>query len=122
MYAESNGSDLTNWTVINGINNPIASIAQQTGLTDPQTGATSEPSPPTLRWCAKWRPVQMTRLPWFSGRVYGPQAIVTSPGTVSLVFAGYNAGFQLGGKSRDFSSYRNIGQVNLQVTNGVTLP
>ena len=40
MYAESNGSDLTNWTVINGINNPIASIAQQTGLTDPQTGAT----------------------------------------------------------------------------------
>ena len=31
---------------------------------------------------------------WFSGRVYAPQAIVTSTGTVSLVFAGYNAGFQ----------------------------
>ena len=58
---------------------------------------------------------------WFSGRVYGPQAIVTSPSTVSLIFAGYNAGFQLGGKSRDFSNYRNIGQVNLSVAN-VTLP
>ncbi len=40
MYAESNGSDLTSWTVINGINNPVASIAQQTNLTDPQTHAT----------------------------------------------------------------------------------
>jgi hypothetical protein len=58
-------------------------------------------------------------LPWFGGRVYAPQAIVTSTGTVSLVFAGYNAGFQA--SPRDYSSYRNIGQVNLQVTN-VTLP
>jgi hypothetical protein len=46
---------------------------------------------------------------------------VTSTGTVSLIFAGYDAGFQLGGKSRDFSSYRNIGQVNLSVAN-VILP
>ena len=60
-------------------------------------------------------------LPWFSGRVYAPQAIVTSTGTVSLVFAGYNAGFQLGGSSRDLSSYRNIGQVDLSVA-GVALP
>jgi hypothetical protein len=50
-----------------------------------------------------------------------PQAVVTSPGTVSLIFAGYDAGFQLGGSSRDLSSYRNIGQVNLSVAN-VTLP
>jgi hypothetical protein len=46
---------------------------------------------------------------------------VTSTGTVSLVFAGYDAGFQLGGSSRDYSSYRNIGQVDLSVAN-VTLP
>ncbi len=119
MYAESNGSDLTNWTVINGINNPIASIAQQTGLTDPQTGATNVTIPANT-------PVVGQSVgggndtDWFSGRVYAPQAIVTSPGTVSLVFAGYNAGFQA--SPRDYSSYRNIGQVNLQVTNGVTLP
>ncbi len=120
MYAESKGSDLTNWTVINGINNPIASIAQQTGLTDPQTGATNVtiPANPPL----VGQSVAGGQYDWFSGRVYGPQAIVTGPNTVSLIFAGYNAGFQVGGSGRDYSNYRNIGQVNLQITNGVTLP
>ncbi len=120
MYAESAGSDLTNWTVINGINNPIASIAQQTGLTDPQTGATNVTIPANTPLIGQ--SVAGGQYDWFSGRVYGPQAIVTSPSTVSLIFAGYNAGFQVGGKSRDYSNYRNIGQVNLQVTNSVTLP
>jgi hypothetical protein len=122
MYAESNGSDLTNWTTINGINNPIASIAQQTGLTDPQTGATNVTIPANTPVVCQVASCTNDTLPWFSGRVYGPQAIVTSTGTVSLIFAGYDAGFQVGGKGRDFSNYRNIGQVNLQVTNGVMLP
>jgi hypothetical protein len=118
MYAESNGSDLTNWTVINGINNPIASIAQVTGVTDPQSGQTvtipqNSPVVCQIASCTN------DTLPWFSGRVYAPQAIVTSPGTVSLVFAGYDAGFQ--SSPRDYSSYRNIGQVNLAVS-GPTLP
>src|SRR5580700_1266021 len=118
MYAESNGSDLTNWTVINGINNPIASIAQVTGVTDPQSGQTvTIPSTPPLIG----QSVAGGTYDWFSGRVYGPQAIVTSPNAVSLIFAGYNAGFQVGGKNRDYSNYRNIGQVNLSVSN-VTLP
>ena len=112
MYAESAGSDLTNWTVINGINNPIASIATVSNVTDPQSGQTV-----TIPSTAPVVPMES----WFGGRVYAPQAIVTSPGTVSLIFAGYNAGFQLGGSSRDLSSYRNIGQVNLSVAN-VTLP
>ena len=121
MYAESNGTDLTNWTVINGINNPIASIATVSNVTDPQSSltVTIPANPPVV--CAVAACVNNT-LPWFGGRVYAPQAIVTSTGTVSLVFAGYDAGFQLGGSSRDISSYRNIGQVNLAVTNGVTLP
>jgi hypothetical protein len=119
MYAESAGSDLTNWTVINGINNPIASIAQVSNVTDPQSGQTvTIPSTTPL----VGQSVSLGLYDWFSGRVYAPQAIVTSPSTVSLVFAGYNAGFQLGGSSKDYSSYRNIGQVNLAVTNGVTLP
>jgi hypothetical protein len=121
MYAESNGTDVTNWTVINGINNPIASIATVSNVTDPQSSqtVTIPANPPVV--CALGTCVNNT-LPWFSGRVYAPQAIVTSTGTVSLVFAGYNAGFQLGGSSKDLSSYRNIGQVNLQVASGVTLP
>jgi hypothetical protein len=118
MYAESNGTDLTNWTVINGINNPIASIATVSNVTDPQSGqtVTIPANAPVISQSVAGGPFD-----WFSGRVYGPQAIVTSPGTVSLIFAGYNAGFQLGGKSRDYSNYRNIGQVNLSVGN-VTLP
>jgi hypothetical protein len=113
MYAESNGSDLTNWTVINGINNPIASIATVSNVQDPQSGQTVTIPSST--------PVIGATQNWYSGRVYAPQAVVTSPGTVSLIFAGYDAGFQLGGSSRDLSSYRNIGQVNLSVAN-VTLP
>jgi hypothetical protein len=105
--------------VINGMNNPIASIAQQTGLTDPQTGATNETIPANTPVVCQVAACVNDTLPWFGGRVYAPQAIVTSTGTVSLVFAGYNAGFQASPK--DYSSYRNIGQVNLQVTN-VTLP
>ena len=118
MYAESNGTDLTNWTVINGINNPIASIATVSNVTDPQSGqtVTIPANAPVISQSVAGGPFD-----WFSGRVYGPQAIVTSPGTVSLIFAGYNAGFQLGGKSRDYSNYRNIGQVNLSVSS-VTLP
>jgi hypothetical protein len=118
MYAESNGSDLTNWTVINGINNPIASIARVTGVTDPQTQlpVTIPANTPVVCQVAS---CTNETLPWFSGRVYAPQAIVTGTGTVSLVFAGYDAGFQA--SPRDYSSYRNIGQVNLAVS-GPTLP
>ncbi len=75
MYAES--PDLENWTVINGINNPIASIAQQTGLTDPQTGATGVTIPASTPVIGQ--SVAGGQFDWFSGRVYGPQAIVTSP-------------------------------------------
>jgi hypothetical protein len=117
LYAESSGSDLTHWTVINGMNNPIASIAQQTGLTDPQTGAMNVTIPANTPVVGQ--SVAGGMYDWFSGRVYAPQAIVTSPNTVSLIFAGYNAGFQA--TPRDYSNYRNIGQVNLTVSN-VTLP
>ena len=103
MYAESNGNDLTNWTVINGINNPIASIATVSSVTDPQSGQTVTIPSATPVVCQVAACTNDT-LPWFSGRVYAPQAIVTSTGTVSLVFAGYDAGFQLGGSSRDLAA------------------
>jgi hypothetical protein len=120
MYAESNGSDLTNWTVINGINNPIASIATVANVTDPQSGLTVT-VPSTTPVVCQVAACTNNTLPWFSGRVYAPNAIVTGTGAVSLVFAGYDAGFQLSGSSKDYSSYRNIGQVGLSVAN-VTLP
>jgi hypothetical protein len=120
LYAESKGSDLTHWTVINGMNNPIASIATVANVTDPQS-AQAVTIPATTPVVCQAATCANNTLPWFSGRVYAPQAVVTGTGAVSLIFSGYNAGFQLGGSSRDYSSYRNIGQVNLSVGN-VTLP
>jgi hypothetical protein len=120
LYAESNGSDLTHWAVINGMNNPIASIATVSNATDPQSGQAVTIPANTPVVCQATTCTNNT-LPWFSGRVYAPQAVVTGTGEVSLIFSGYDAGFQLGGSSRDYSSYRNIGQVNLSVGN-VTLP
>jgi hypothetical protein len=109
MYAES--PDLLNWTVINGLNNPIASINTVTA-TDP-VSQQSVTIPSTT-------PVVGATPSWFSGRVYAPQAIWTSSGTVSLVFAGYNTGYSESGTSKDLSNYRNIGQVFLSAS-GPTL-
>jgi hypothetical protein len=105
LYAES--SNLTSWTVINGINNPIASIAQVTA-TDPVTNQVV-----TIPANA---PVVGQAQPWFTGRVYAPQVMWASPTTVNLIFAGYDAGY-----SADISDYRTIGHVSLSAS-GATLP
>ena len=110
-YAES--SNLTSWTVYNGINNPIASRPTAT-FTDQATG-NSLTIPATV-------PVVGATQPWFSGRVYAPNAIVNAQGTgVSLVFDGYDQGYAAKGAAKDLSSYRNIGQVFLS-SGGVVLP
>lgn len=100
MYAES--SNLTNWTVYNGIDNPIASVAP---TTDPSTGDTIPATTPVLG------PTQV----WFGGRVYNPQANWATPNTINLNFAGYDATY-----SADISDYRSIGHAVLSTT--TTLP
>jgi hypothetical protein len=110
-YAES--SNLTNWTVYNGINNPIASRPTATFI-DQATG-TSMTIPGVT-------PVVGATQPWFAGRVYAPNAIVNAQGTgVSLLFDGYDQGYAAKGAAKDLSSYRNIGQVFLS-SGGVVLP
>jgi hypothetical protein len=110
-YAES--SNLTSWTVYNGINNPIASRPTAT-FTDQATG-TSLTIPATV-------PVVGATQAWFAGRVYAPNALVNSTGTgISLVFDGYDQGYAAKGKAKDLSSYRNVGQVFLS-SGGVILP
>ena len=101
MYAES--ADLVHWTVINGIDNPIASVSP---VTDPNTGATIPLNAPVIG----------ATQPWFTGRVYNPNAIKASPTTINLIFDGYDAAY-----SADISDYRTIGHVGLSVT-GATLP
>ncbi len=109
LYAES--SDLKNWTVINGINNPIASISTVTAIDPVTQESVTIPANP---------PVVGATQPWFSGRVYGPQvtAATSSNSTlVNLVFSGYDAAF-----SADISDYRTIGQVQLSTGGTVTIP
>ena len=110
-YAES--SNLTNWTVYNGINNPIASRPTAT-FTDQATG--------NLLTIPATAPVVGATQAWFAGRVYAPNAIVNSTGTgVSLIFDGYDQGYAAKGSAKDLSSYRNVGQVFLS-SGGVILP
>jgi len=96
MYAES--SNLTTWTIYNGIDNPIASVAN---TTDPSTHATIPLNTPVLG---------ATQL-WFTGRVYGPQATWASGNTLNLTFSGYDAAY-----SGDISSYRTIGHAVLSTS------
>jgi hypothetical protein len=110
-YAES--SNLTNWTVYNGINNPIASRPTAT-FTDQATG--------NLLTIPATPPVIGATQAWFAGRVYAPNVIVNSSGTgLSLIFDGYGQGYAAKGSAKDLSSYRNIGQVFLS-SGGVILP
>jgi hypothetical protein len=105
MYAES--PDLINWTVINGINNPIASVSTVTA-TDPVTNQVV-----TIPANA---PVIGATQTWFTGRVYNPNAMVASPNSVNLIFDGYDAAY-----SSDISDYRTIGHVSLSAS-GATRP
>ena len=102
MYAES--PDLMSWTVINGIDNPIASVFN-----------TTDPVGPALTIPAT-APVIGPTQAWFGGRVYNPQAMWGSANTINLIFSGYNATF-----SADISSYRTISHVGLSAS-GATLP
>jgi hypothetical protein len=96
LYAES--SNLTNWTVYNGIDNPIASVAN---TTDSATNATIPLNTPVLG---------ATQI-WFTGRVYNPQATWASSNTLNLTFAGYDAAY-----SADISNYRTIGHAVLSTS------
>lgn len=108
MYAES--PDLMNWTVVNGINNPIASVATVTNVTDPvtQMPVTIPANQPVIGYSSA---TETDPTNWFSGRVYGPQATVGGTSIVNLIFAGYNASY-----SGDLSDYRTIGNVQLQAS------
>jgi hypothetical protein len=99
-YAES--TDGQNWTVFNGINNPIASINPIT--THNQLGGatvTIPSSPPII-------PTQ----PWFAERLYAPTATQIDSTHLSMTFAGY--GVQT--PNDDLLDYRQIGNVVLTVS------
>lgn len=100
-YAES--KDLRNWTVINGLNNPIASIKQITVASNDSSNLGKPINIPA-------NPPVIPTEDWFLERVYSPSATLLSRHQVSLVFAGY----KVKGPSNDYSNYRTISQVNLK--------
>ena len=100
-YAES--SNLRNWMVINGIDNPIASVKQITVLSnDVDTTGKQIKIPANTPLIATQES--------FLQRVYSPSATLFGNNQVSLVFAGY----KVKGPASDFSNYRTIDRVILK--------
>ena len=110
-YAESR--DLINWTVVNGINNPIASTMPFTISVDGTgvpvtTGGTPLTVPAQM-------PVVGATMGWFAGRVYAPSATLQDHHNISVVFAGYHTPKPKNG----LGDYRTIGRVSLQSSNRI---
>jgi hypothetical protein len=106
-YAESN--DLINWTVINGLDNPIASVEPTAlvlnaqGVPTTGAGAQAVTIPSTAA-------VVGNTLGWFAGRVYGPSATRFGRHDVTVVFAGYHTQKPKNG----LGDYRTIGRFGLR--------
>jgi hypothetical protein len=125
-YAETvtvinSASDLLNWTVIYGFDNPILSTDT---VTDPATGTKYPANPPlidvtgadvlTPAQVFPWVPPDGYNTNFFSGRVYDPQAIRIDGSTVTIVFAGYNTPQP----SSNLGDYRTIGRFQVRFPPG----
>ena len=106
-YAES--KDLHHWTVVNGLNNPIVSVAPFTLAVNsngvpPATGETS-----TNITVPAHTPVAGSTLGWFAGRVYAPSGTIFDEHDLTVIFAGYHTPKPKNG----LGDYRTIGRVSL---------
>jgi hypothetical protein len=112
-YAES--TDLINWTVINGLNNPIASVAPATVFVDAKgvpVGDGSGSSGGAAVTIPANPAVIGNTLGFFEGRVYGPSATQTGDRDITMFFAGYHTQKPKNG----LGNYRNIGRVSLHAS------
>ena len=101
-YAES--TDLTNWTVINGVGNPIASLV--TNVIPATTAGT---------WIPSQQPVVGPALDWFGARVYAPSLTVKDANHLVMTFAGY----AVQSPNTDLLHYRQIGHVVLTASRSI---
>jgi hypothetical protein len=121
VTAVNSPSDLLNWTVIYGFDNPILSTDT---VIDPEAGVTYPAHPPlvdvtmadllTPAQVSPWVPPMGYNTNFFSGRVYDPQAIYTDRSTVTIVFAGYNTPQP----SSNLADYRTIGRFQVRFPAG----
>ena len=106
-YAESR--DLLNWTVVNGINNPIISTAPFT-ITVDSTGVPAGPGAAgTTITVPSNPPVVGATMGWFAGRVYAPSGVLFDRHDLTVIFAGYHTQKPKNG----LGDYRTIGRVSL---------
>jgi hypothetical protein len=110
-YAES--SDLINWTVINGIDHPIASVFPVTITVDSNGVPASSGTSLTL---PKSTPVVGNTDGFFAGRVYAPRATQNDEKNVTVVFAGYHTQKPKNG----LGDYRTIGKVSLHSSEDIS--
>ncbi len=82
-YAES--ADLIHWTVINGLNNPIASVFPATLSVNAQ-GVPAAGGGTQLVTIPAHTPVVGDAPGWFSGRVYAPSATLFNEHNITVVF------------------------------------
>ncbi len=101
-YAENTTPySLKDWKVINGIDNPIASIETKTFVNAGTGKSETHPANP---------PIVGTTKSWYAGRVYSPSATRVDDHTLALTFSGY--GVQ--SPNTDLLNYRQIGNVVLK--------
>ncbi len=128
-------SDLLNWKVVNGLDNPILSTDTVTDvITDPSHPRPYPLNPPLVNVSSAdaLTPAQVAPFVppvepppfvtptggytsnFFSGRVYDPQALYTDEHTVTIVFAGYNTPQP----SNNLGDYRTIGRFQVRFPDG----
>jgi hypothetical protein len=122
--AVNSPSDLLNWTVVYGFDNPILSTDT---VTDPM-GNKYPANPPLINvtgadvltpaQVSPWIPPTGYNTNFFSGRIYDPQAIYTGRSTVTIVFAGYNTPQP----SSNLADYRTIGRFQVRFPAGYLAP
>jgi hypothetical protein len=109
-YAES--SDLIHWTVVNGLNNPVASTAPFTVAVNSSGVPDAAGFPVTFP--AK-TPIVGDAMGWFSGRVYAPSGTLFDHHNLTVVFAGYHTPKPKNG----LGDYRTIGRVSLHTDHAI---
>ena len=113
-YAES--TDLIHWTVINGINNPIASVFPVTLALDSNGVPVVSPVTGTSTTIPASEPVVGDTQGFFAGRVYAPSATQMDARNITVVFAGYHTTKPKNG----LGDYRTIGRVSLHASQDIS--
>ncbi len=113
-YAES--TDLIHWTVINGLNNPIASVFPVTLALDSNGVPVVSPVTGTSTTIPASEPVVGDTQGFFAGRIYAPSATQKDERNVTVMFAGYHTTKPKNG----LGDYRTIGRVSLHASEDIS--